>query len=112
MESRRCPRNIWPSRHSSDASGPRWAIALRAQCAAAISMIGLSCRIAIKPHILGDHRAFRNHLAYRTPHDSGIGDRAINQASQVLTYSWVTRVPAGSILLPVVGGNTEYSSHS
>src|SRR5712691_1846569 len=112
MDSRRCPRNTSPSRHSPDASGPRWAIALRARRVAAISIMRLPCRIAIKPHISDDDPAFQHHLAYRTPHDSGIGDRAINQASQVLTYGWVTRMPAGRILLPVVGGNTEYSSHS
>src|SRR2546425_1099739 len=67
--------------------------------------------MARKPHISGHYPAIRDHLTYRTPHDARIRDSAINQTLEMLTYSWVARVPAGSGLLPIVCGDAEDSSH-
>src|SRR5437870_1070756 len=64
-----------------------------------------------KPHMLDDLWAFRDHLSYRTPHDAGIGDSAINQTLEMLTYGWIARVQAGSGLLPIVRGDAEHSSY-
>jgi hypothetical protein len=67
--------------------------------------------MARKPHILDYHQAFRDHLAYRTPHNTGVGDSAIDQTLQMLADGRVTRMQAGSGLLPIVGGDAEDPSH-
>jgi len=67
--------------------------------------------MAIKPHISNHELMIGNNIADRAPHNAGLRDGAINQASQVLPDAWVARVQTGSVLLPIVGGNAEHASH-
>ena len=67
------PEETSPSRHSPEASGPRCAIVSSARRAAVVVTVGLSCRTAMKPHILWlqlSRRCTRQHVPYCAPLDS------------------------------------------